>query len=213
MALSYEHVFVRATNAAAPPLLLLHGTGGDEHDLLPLAKSISPGSAVLSPRGDVNERGALRFFRRFGEGIFDVEDVRKRTNALADFVIAAEKHYAIPSGRMIALGLSNGANIAGTLLQLRPEVLAGAILFRAMPVIEQSPEPLSLRDKRVLICNGTVDPIISAQQSNTLAELLRSGGAEVTVKMHIASHALVSADVADAKEWIDSIRSVRAVAD
>lgn len=213
MPISYRHVFVPATNPAAPPLLVLHGTGGTEQDLLPIARSLSPGSAILSPRGDVNERGAARFFQRFGEGVFDLADVRKRTQALADFVVAASKQYEVPAGRWIAVGFSNGANIAATLLQLRPEILAGAILLRAMVVLDQPAAPLSLRDKRVLMSNGSLDPIIPKDHPARLAELLRAGGAEVTLKSQIAAHNLVPADVADGREWIDSIRSAHAVSD
>lgn len=213
MALSYQHVFVPANNPAAPPLLLLHGTGGSETDLLPIAKSLSPGSALLSPRGDVNERGQPRFFRRFAEGVFDLDDVRRRTRNLADFIDAACKQYGVQPGRLIAVGFSNGANIAATLLQLRPESLAGAILLRPMVVIDQPAAPLSLRDKRILMSSGSVDPIIPKDHPARLAELLRAGGAEVTLKTQIAAHNLVPADVADAREWIDSIRSAHAVSD
>src|SRR3954468_10156072 len=109
---TYHHVFEPGTDPAAPPLLLLHGTGGNEHDLLRLGRAISPGSALLSPRGDVSEGGALRFFARFAEGVFDPAEIARRTQALADFVVAAAAHYKIESSRLIAVGFSNGANIA-----------------------------------------------------------------------------------------------------
>src|SRR5437868_4970343 len=136
MSLSYQHVFQPGTDPAAPPLLLLHGTGGDERDLIPLGRTLSPASALLSPRGDVSEGGALRFFARLAEGVFDAAEVTHRTHALADFVGAAGQQYRFDPQTLIAVGFSNGANIAATLLQLRPESLAGGVLLRAMVVLD-----------------------------------------------------------------------------
>lgn len=206
MKLSYEHLYLPGTDQDAPPLLLLHGTGGDERDLLPLAQSLSPGSAVLSPRGDVNEHGQLRFFRRFAEGVFDLDDVRRRTLALGEFVSTATRHYGIDASRLIALGFSNGANIAATLLQLRPEVLAGGVLLRAMVVLNEPAQPGSLRGKRILLSNGTADPIVPNDHPVRLAELLRAGGAEVTLRQHPGSHGLVSADVTSARDWLRALQ-------
>ena len=135
--LTYHHIFEPGSDPTAPPLLLLHGTGGDEHDLLELGCALSPRSALLSPRGDVVEHGARRFFARLAEGIFDPAEVTRRTHALADFVAAATRQHGIDPTRLIAVGFSNGANIAATLLQLRPESLAGAVLFRPMVVLAQ----------------------------------------------------------------------------
>mgnify|MGYP000656007468 CR=1 FL=1 len=132
MALAYEHIFQPGTHAAAPPLLLLHGTGGTERDLLPLARALSSGSAILSPRGDVSENGALRFFARLAAGRFDPAEVIRRTHALADFVSAASAHYGLDPARLTAVGFSNGANIAAALLQLRPTTLASAILLLSL---------------------------------------------------------------------------------
>ncbi len=201
-AFTYHHVFEPGTDPAAPPLLLLHGTGGNEHDLLRFGRSLSPGSALLSPRGDVSEGGALRFFARFGEGVFDPAEVTRRTHALADFLSDAVRHYQIPAGKLIAFGFSNGANIAATLLQLRPEALAGGILFRAMVVLDRPAPPQSLANRRVLISSGNVDPLVPADHPTRLADLLRAGGADVTLKSHAASHALVPADLAAAQEWL-----------
>lgn len=206
MNLSYEHLYLPGTDQDASPLLLLHGTGGDERDLLPLAQSLSPGSVVLSPRGDVNEHGQLRFFRRFAEGVFDLEDVRRRTLALGEFVSAASRQYGIDSSRLIALGFSNGANIAAALLQLRPEVLAGGVLLRAMVVLNEPAKAGSLRGKRVFLSNGTADPIVPNDHPARLAELLRAGGAEVTLQQHAGSHGLVSTDVTLAREWLRSLQ-------
>lgn len=203
--LTYQHLYQPGADPAAAPLLLLHGTGGDERDLLPLAQTLSPGSAVLSPRGDVNENGQLRFFRRFSEGRFDLEDVRQRTYALADFIVQAASLYGLSTDRLIALGFSNGANIAATLLQLRPDVLGGGVLLRAMVVLDQPAQTGSLSGKRVLLSNGNADPIIPSDHPGRLAQNLRAGGAEVSLHQHAASHGLTSTDVALAREWIDRL--------
>lgn len=201
-ALSYQHVFQPGTDPTAPPLLLLHGTGGDEHDLLPLARALSPGSAVLSPRGDVSEHGALRFFARRGEGVFDPAEVTRRTHALADFITAAATRYAFDPAKLIAVGFSNGANIAASLLLLRPETLAGGVLLRAMVVLDQPATAGSLVGKRVLLANGTQDPIVPNDHPTRLAALLRAGGADVKLHVHSAGHGLAASDVAAAKAWL-----------
>lgn len=194
--LSYQHLFEPGTDPSARPLLLLHGTGGDEHDLVPLARQLAPGAALLSPRGDVLERGAPRFFRRFAEGVFDLADVERRTHALADFVAAAATRYGFDPAQLTALGFSNGANIAASLLLLRPDSLAGAALLRPMVVLEPPP-PASpvLAGKRVLISSGDFDPIVPADHPDRLAAQLRGAGAEVTVVRHAASHGLVPDDL------------------
>ena len=198
---SYHYLFEPATTPAAPPLLLLHGTGGNERDLLQLGRRLSPGSALLSPRGDVSEGGALRFFARLAEGVFDPAEVTQRTHALADFIAAAGAQYGFKPLDLIAVGFSNGANIAATLLQLRPELLGGAVLLRPMKVLDRAAAPRSLAGKRVLIASGQQDPIVPLDDSERLAALLRSGGAEVTVKIHPASHGLTPADIAAAEAW------------
>jgi predicted esterase len=198
---AHPHLFEPGDNPAAPPLLLLHGTGGTEHDLLRFGRALSPGSALLSPRGNVNEGGAARFFARLGEGVFDPAEVTRRTQILADFIAGAAKRYRFPAERLIAIGFSNGANIAASLLLLRPESLHGAVLFRPMVVIDRSAQPGSLAGKRMLISSGNVDPLVPPDHPERLAALLRAGGAEVTVQVHPASHALVPADVSSAEEW------------
>jgi phospholipase/carboxylesterase len=202
MSLSYHHVFQPGTNPTAAPLLLLHGTGGDENDLLPLAHKLAPGAAVLSPRGDVSEHGALRFFARLAEGVFDPAEVTRRTHALADFVQAAAAHYGFDVTRLTALGFSNGANIAATLLQLRPETLGAALLLRSMVVIDAPAAPGSLTGKRVLMLNGSADPIVPLEHPPRLAVLFRAGGAEVTQTFVHASHGLVAADLTAASAWL-----------
>jgi phospholipase/carboxylesterase len=197
----YEHLFESGSNPSAPPLLLLHGTGGNEHDLLPLGRSLSPGSALLSARGNVSENGAARFFARMGEGVFDPTEVTQRTHALAAFIAAAATKYDIDLSRLIAVGFSNGANIAATLLQLRPIVLAGAVLFRPMVVIDAPAAARSLSGKRVLISSGTRDALVPNDHPHRLASHLRAGGADVTLHSHPASHGLVQSDITAAQAW------------
>ena len=199
---TYQHIFEPGTDPAAPPLLLLHGTGGSEHDLLRLGRALSPGSALLSPRGDVSEGGALRFFARLAEGVFDPAEIARRTQALADFIVAASAHYRIDPVRLIAVGFSNGANIAATLLLLRPETLGGGILLRPMVVLDQPAAAGSLAGKRVLLCHGTTDPLVPADHPTRLAGLLRAGDADVKVERLPASHALTPQDVAAAQSWL-----------
>jgi predicted esterase len=202
MNFSYHHIFQPGTDPAAAPLLLLHGTGGNERDLLPLARTLSPGAAVLSPRGDVSEHGANRFFARLAEGVFDPAEVTKRTHALADFIAAASAHYGLDPTRLTAIGFSNGANIAATILQLRPTVLGGAVLLRSMVVLGQPATAASLSRKRVLLLNGTADPIVPLDHPPRLAALLRAGGADVTQTFVPSSHGLTAADLTAAKSWL-----------
>lgn len=199
---TYHHIFEPGSAPAAPPLLLLHGTGGSEQDLLRVGRAISPGSALLSPRGDVSEGGALRFFARLAEGVFDPQEITRRTHALGDFLAAATTHYKIDPLKLIAVGFSNGANIAATLLLLRPEVLGGGILLRPMVVLNQPAAAGTLAGKRVLLCNGSMDPLVGPDDPQRLAALLRAGGAEVKVEAIPASHALTPQDVALAQSWL-----------
>ena len=204
--LIFVHVFEPPSDARAPILLLLHGTGGNEQDLLSLAEILAPHAGVLSPRGKVLERGMPRFFRRLAEGVFDVEDLKCRTNELTDFLIAAAAQYDFDIRRLIAVGFSNGANIAGSLLLLRPDVLTAGILFRAMvPLV---PEPLpSLPDTRVLLSNGRVDPLVSPEETERLAHLFRDAGADVTLVWQSAGHVLTQTDVTAAREWLAKSKS------
>ncbi|HET7535875.1 MAG TPA: alpha/beta hydrolase [Candidatus Didemnitutus sp.] len=199
--LHYTHRFEPGTDPGAPPLLLLHGTGGDENDLIPLGQKLSPGSALLSPRGDVLEQGMPRFFRRFAEGVFDLADVERRTNALADFIAAAARKYGFDASRLTAVGFSNGANIAASLLFLRPESLAGAVLLRPMVVLEKTELP-DLRGKRVLISSGQFDPIVPTDHPGRLAGAFRSAGADVVLEGQQASHHLVAGDFTAMKNFL-----------
>jgi phospholipase/carboxylesterase len=204
MTLSFTHRFEPATAPNMAPLLLLHGTGGDENDLLPLGRMVAPGSALLSPRGKVLEAGMPRFFRRLAEGVFDEADVRARAHELADFVAEAREAYGLAAP--VALGFSNGANIAAALLWLRPETLAGAVLIRAMVPLAQPPEA-DLAGKPVLILSGAMDPIVPAENAARLAQQLAAAGADVTHETLPAGHALSQADVRLAREWLDRLES------
>jgi phospholipase/carboxylesterase len=198
----FIHRFEPATNAGSPPLLLLHGTGGDENDLLGLGKMISPGSALLSPRGRVLEHGMPRFFRRLAEGVFDEEDVRRRALELGEFIGDARQRYGIAAP--VAVGFSNGANIAAALLLLKPEVLAGAILLRAMVPLSDPPKP-ELGGKPVLLLSGQADPIIPPSNSARLAALLSEAGAQVDHRILPAGHQLSQADMTLARNWIGTV--------
>src|ERR1700752_1383617 len=130
--MDFIHVFQPPAEPGGPILLLLHGTGGNEHDVVPVAALLLPGAGVLSPRGKVLERGMPRFFRRLAEGVFDIEDLKLRTAELGDFVTASAAEHHFSTRDVTGVGFSNGANIAGALLLLRPGVLGGAVLIRAM---------------------------------------------------------------------------------
>ena len=182
-------------------LLLLHGTGGNERDLIPLGHELDPNAALLSPRGKVLENRMPRFFRRLAEGVFDLEDLKNRTHELADFVGAAAKHYKIDINGVVAVGYSNGANIAASMLLLRPEILSAAILFRAMVPLIPETEP-DLGSVRVWIGAGSNDPIVPASETKELAELLRGAGANVTIRFFQAGHDLTQQDVEAARKWL-----------
>jgi predicted esterase len=190
----------------APALLLLHGTGGTEHDLVGLADRVAPGAALLSPRGRVNEGGAARFFPRLAEGVFDPAAVVPRIDELAVFVREATRHYKLDTkGRgLVALGFSNGANAAALLLQRHPDLpLAGALLLRPMVVLADAPPPGSLAGRRVLLLNGAQDPLVPLDHPPRLAALLQAGGAETTSIIHPeAGHGLVSADLLAARDFL-----------
>jgi phospholipase/carboxylesterase len=192
-ALGWIHRFAPATRPGLPPLLLLHGTGGNEDDLLPLGERLLPGAALLSPRGQVLERGMPRFFRRLAEGVFDLDDLRRRTGELAEFVTAARGEYGLGSPP-VAVGFSNGANIAAALLLLRPGILGGALLLR--PMVPLVPDPLpELGGVPVQINAGVADPIVTPEQSEALSSLLRQAGASVSLEWVKVGHTLSSTDL------------------
>ncbi len=190
-------------------VLALHGTGGNEHDMLPLVQAIAPGIAVLSPRGQVLEHGAPRFFRRLAEGVFDLEDLARRTEALGDFVDAAAAHYALARDRIVAVGFSNGANVAASLLLRRPGALAGGLLLRAMVPFEPDAPPVPAAGVRplVTIATGTMDPMVPRGQPERLAELLRAAGAAATVETVPAGHQLTQHDVSLGRALLERLRT------
>jgi phospholipase/carboxylesterase len=196
---SHLHRFEPARAEGRPPLLLLHGTGGDEHDLVPLGRALAPGSALLSPRGKVLENGMPRFFRRLAEGVFDEADLRQRTADLAGFVTETRAAYGI--GAPVAVGFSNGANIAAAMLLLHPGVLSGAILLRAMVPLEDAPAG-DLGGTPVLILSGAGDPIVPAENAARLAAMLAAAGASVEHRTIAAGHGLSQTDIDLAKAWL-----------
>jgi phospholipase/carboxylesterase len=191
--LDRAHLFQPAEeDAAGPPLLLLHGTGGNEYDLLPLRDHLSPGAAVLSVRGTVLENGMPRFFRRISEGVFDEDDLRRRADDLAEFVVTASAAYGIEERSLVAVGFSNGANIASAMLLQRPELLAAAVLLAAMiPYAE--PPAADLTGAMVIISNGDRDPMIKSGVTHQLADQLRECGAEVIELPHPGGHQIYPA--------------------
>ena len=182
-------------------LLLLHGTGGNEDDLIPLGRLIYPNANLLSPRGKVLEHGMPRFFKRLAEGVFDIEDLKFRTQELAKFVNEASLQYSFDLSKTIAVGFSNGANIAASLLLLYPQVIAGAVLFRPMiPIIPNNLPNLS--EKKIVILSGQYDPIVSKKQAKDLFSLLKKTETKVTIQWQESGHEITQEDVQIAKKWL-----------
>lgn len=200
--LGFTHVWIPSSApATASTLLLLHGTGGDEEDLLPLGKLLSPSANLLSPRGQVLENGMPRFFRRLSEGVFDIPDLRKRTSELAEFISTASVSYGFDPQEVTAAGFSNGANIAGALLLLHPGRLKSAILLH--PMVPLIPETLpDLTGVRVFIGAGRQDPISTPRETERLAALLKSTGADITVNWQPGGHRLGREEALAAAEWL-----------
>lgn len=200
--LGFIHRFVPAEDSTSgETLLVLHGTGGNENDLVGIGQNIAPGAAILSPRGKVLENGAPRFFKRLAEGVFDPKEVRSRAEELARFVRAAITKYGLDASRIYALGYSNGANIASTMMFIQPELLQGAVLFRPMLVYE--PEELGdLSGAGVFISAGRMDPIVPVKSVERLVDLFESSRAEVTLKWQSAGHNLVPSEVREASDWL-----------
>lgn len=199
--LGFRHRWVPAADAAAAPtLLLLHGTGGDEDDLLPLGRMLDPSANLLSPRGRVLENGMPRFFRRLAQGVFDVPDLIAQTEALAEFVGVAADTYGFDARRVTGVGFSNGANIAGGLLLLRPGVLRAAVLLHPMvPLVPETPPDLA--EVRVFLGAGRQDPLCPAAETERLASLLRGYAAEVTVHWEPGGHSLTREEAQAAAGW------------
>ncbi len=204
--LGFLHRWIKAapeTSPGTPTLLLLHGTGGDEEDLLPLGRALWPGAALLSPRGNVMERGAPRFFKRLREGVFDLDDLAVRSVELAAFVDDAARAYGFERGNVIAVGFSNGANIAANLLLTRSGVFKGAILLSPMLPFEPAPPPTQA-GAHVFIGAGRADATAPLAQAEHLAELLRGAGAQVTLFAHDSGHTLTPQELAAARDWLDT---------
>ncbi|MGH9981020.1 MAG: alpha/beta hydrolase [Nitrososphaeraceae archaeon] len=206
----FNHIFINSSHDKEYDdenkkltLVLLHGTGGNEEDLIFLGKKIEPNASILSPRGKVLENNMPRFFRRLSEGVFDIEDLHIRSHELADFIQKCSFHYKFNLEKTIAIGFSNGANIAVSMLFLRPEVLQGAILFRAMvPFI---PESLpNLLNKKILLSAGVQDPIVSRNETENLYSLFQKTNAITTLKWQPSSHNLIQKDILVAKSWISN---------
>jgi predicted esterase len=200
--LNFVHKFIPGSSSRT--LLLLHGTGGDENDLVPLGREMDPTASLLSPRGPVMENGNARFFRRLAEGVFDLEDLKRRTDDLAEFVRAAAEQYRFDSKQVVAFGYSNGANIAASMLLRRPGVLSAAILFRAMVPLVPDQLP-NLSGTRIWIGGGKEDTLIPPRKTEALAAMLQQAGAEVTLRLFDAGHALTSIELPIAQRWLRAI--------
>jgi len=199
--LGFIHRFVPAQSPRLPTLLLLHGTGGDENDLVPLGQALAPGAALLSPRGKVLENGMPRFFRRLAMGVFDEQDLRFRTQELVEFVRAAASRYGFDLGNVVAAGYSNGANIAGSMLLLYPQVLRAALLFS--PMLPLKPEQMpNLKGVAVFVAAGRTDTIVPPENTKQLVSLLEQAGADVAEHWHQGGHELGQSVVELARQWL-----------
>jgi predicted esterase len=201
----FIHRFIPAQQANLPTLLLLHGTGGNEDDLLDLGRMLMSGAALLSPRGKVLEHGMPRFFRRLAEGVFDIPDLIARTHELADFVEVASTSYHFDPARVIAVGFSNGANIAAAMLLLHPQVLAAAMLSHAMVTLEPEQLP-DLEHKPVFMGASRIDPLIPSDNTERLAALLQQAGADVSLHWFSGGHTLTHEEVRQGKLWLANIK-------
>jgi predicted esterase len=197
----FIHRFVAGSDEAGPVLLLLHGTGGTEEDLLELGAGLRPGAPLLSPRGQVLEQGMPRFFRRLAEGVFDEVDLIRRTGELADFVAGARRTYGLGARPVVAVGYSNGANIAASLLLLRPKTLGGAVLLRAMVPLTP-PQLPDLAGVPVFLAGGRADRMIPPEGTERLARLLQAAGAAVSLRWSPGGHGLNGGEIADAGRWL-----------
>lgn len=206
--LGFVHRFRPPGNPASPDtLVVLHGTGGNEDDLIGIAQTVAPGAAVISPRGKVLENGNPRFFRRLAEGVFDPAEVRSRAEELAKFIREAAERYGRDPKRVFALGYSNGANIASTVMLIDPGVIRAAVLLRPMLVF-QPEEKTDLTGTAALISAGRVDPIVPTVSVEALVQLLEARSAEVTLKWQLGGHNLVPSEVKDAADWVSLQRAL-----
>jgi len=207
--LDFIHRFIPATSDGLPTVLLLHGTGGNEDDLLAIGARLAPGAALLSPRGKVLENGMARFFRRIAEGVFDLDDLRRRTDELAVFVEAAADAYGLDRTRVVAVGYSNGANIAASLLLLKPRVLSAAVLLHAMVPLVPDPVP-DLQGTPVFLSAGRLDTMIPPRETERLAKLLETAGARVALAWQQGGHGLAPGELESARLWFQEWAANRA---
>lgn len=199
-----KHIYREGTDLNHSTLLLLHGTGGNEEDLLPLARMISPSSSILSVRGNVLENGMPRFFRRLAEGVFDEEDLIRRTEELYGFLDEAAEEYGFDRKNIVAVGYSNGANIAASLLFHYRDALAGAVLHHPM-VPRRGLKLPDLSELPVWIGAGRQDPICAPEQTEELQSLLEKAGAKVEVAWQNGGHQLTRTEVAQAAAWYENM--------
>lgn len=200
--LSLRHSYTEG-DADAPVLLLLHGTGGSPQDLLGVARELDPAAGVLAPAGPVSENGMARWFRRLAEGVFDHEDVVVRANQLADFLVAAREKYGFGGRRLVAVGFSNGANIAVATALMRPDALREVAAFAAMQPLPDPPEG-DLTGTRVLLSNGEQDPMAPLPSTEQLVADLRTRSAEVRIHRHPGGHQLTVDGVREAQAWLQA---------
>lgn len=200
--LGFIHRFVPAEDPASEEtLIVLHGTGGDENALVGIGQTIAPGAGILSPRGNVLENGAPRFFKRLAEGVFDPKEVRWRAEELARFIRAAIVKYGLDSTRVYALGYSNGANVASTVMLIDPRLIQGAILLRPMLVYEPE-EKSDLSGASIFISAGRMDPIVPISSVERLVQLFESRHADIVLKWQLTGHNLVPSEVREAADWL-----------
>ena len=202
--LGFVHRYLPGENESGPTLLLLHGTGGNEEDLVPLGETLAPGAAFLAPSGKVSEYGAPRFFRRLAEGVFDQEDLLLRTHELAEFVEAASAEYGFDRSKLVAVGYSNGANVAASTILLHPGLLRAAVLFRAMVPFEPDLTP-DLSGMPVFLAAGRMDRMIPPDKTQRLADILDEAGADVDLRWRDTGHPLTYEEVGEAKEWLSEV--------
>ncbi len=199
--LGFTHRYLPGEDESSPTLLLLHGTGGNEEDLVPLGETLAPYAGFLSPRGKVSEYGAPRFFRRLAEGVFDHEDLLFRTHELAEFVEAASEEYGFDPSKVVAVGYSNGANVAASTILLHPGLLQAAVLFRAMVPFEPDLAP-DLSGMPVFLAAGRMDRMIPPDNTQRLADILAEAGADVDLRWRDTGHPLTYEEVGEAKAWL-----------
>ena len=202
--LGFVHRYLPGEDESGPTLLLLHGTGGNEEDLVALGETLAPNAAFLSPRGKVSEYGAPRFFRRLAEGVFDHEDLLFRTHELAEFVEAASEEYGFDPSKVVAVGYSNGANVAASTILLHPDLLQAAVLFRAMVPFEPDPAP-DLSGMPVFLAAGRMDRMIPPDNTQRLADILLEAGADVDLRWRDTGHPLTYEEVGEAKGWLSEV--------